>query len=111
MVEKLENNINAGIAYGNYFYTDENGKINLSLEKENKMITLKITDNGDGIKLENQQLIFEKFTQLSSRKLGKPKGSGLGLFICKEILRQHNGEIFVESEEGATFIIKIPSLN
>lgn len=95
------------------FCDDENGKINLSLEKDKEIITLKITDNGDGIKLENQQLIFEKFTQLSSQKLGKPKGSGLGLFICKEILRQHDGEIFVKSTvgEGATFVIKIPFLN
>ncbi len=95
------------------FCDDENGKINLLLTKDDQTIILKISDNGSGIKPENQQLIFEKFTQLSSQKLGKPKGSGLGLFICKEILKQHQGEIYVESGvgAGATFVIKIPTLN
>ena len=93
------------------FCNTEKGKVKVLLEKQgNKLICLKINDNGKGIKLENQQLIFDKFTQLSSRESGKPTGSGLGLFICKEILKQHNGEIAVESnaKKGTTFTVKIP---
>lgn len=93
------------------FCDSEKGIVKVSLGKNNdKMVTLKITDNGEGIDLSNQEIIFEKFTQVSSRKAGKPKGSGLGLFICKEILEQHNGEIIVKSElgKGTTFIVNLP---
>ena len=93
------------------FCDAKNGTIKVLLHREeDNFIKLEIKDNGEGIAPDNQQIIFEKFTQLSSRKSGKPHGSGLGLFICKEILMQHQGNIEVKSEvgKGTTFIVKIP---
>jgi signal transduction histidine kinase len=64
-----------------------------------------VEDNGKGIPLEYQQIIFEKFFQAKNQLMRKPKGSGLGLAICSKILDLHQGHISVESEEnkGAKF--------
>ena len=65
-------------------------------------------DNGPGIPFEVQSKIFDKFVQIKSDKaLG---GSGLGLTICKEIIRAHGGTIWVDSTpgEGSTFTFTLP---
>ncbi|MEM1322984.1 MAG: sensor histidine kinase [Bacteroidota bacterium] len=93
------------------FCDSQKGKIKVVLEKEDTdFVVLQVQDNGAGIKQENQKIIFEKFTQLSSQKAGKPTGSGLGLFICKEIIERHGGSIRVSSgpKTGTTFIVKLP---
>ncbi|MEM6965542.1 MAG: sensor histidine kinase [Bacteroidota bacterium] len=93
------------------FCDEKNGIIEVSLDRDGYgAIKLKVKDNGIGIAPSDQQLIFKKFTQVSHQKSGKPKGSGLGLSICKEIVEQHQGMISVESalNEGTTFIVQLP---
>lgn len=65
-----------------------------------------VSDSGQGIKLENQASVFERFVKLNNFK----QGTGLGLSICKTIITMLNGEIGVESEEGrgSTFWFSIP---
>lgn len=67
-------------------------------------------DNGPGIPLSRQQLIFERFTQVHQASGDKPEGSGLGLYITKGIVRQHGGQIRVASAplKGAMFEIELP---
>jgi signal transduction histidine kinase len=67
-------------------------------------------DNGKGIPPEAQELIFGQFTQLNQGTQDKPQGTGLGLYITRQIVQQHGGRIFVESvpEEGACFVLQIP---
>lgn len=71
---------------------------------------ISIKDDGPGISLENQVRIFEMFERDNSH--GK-SGLGLGLYVCKEILKSHGGEIELESlpGEGASFNLRIPLKN
>jgi len=89
-------------------YTDSGGNIRLSAEQLGPYVHVSISDNGPGIPYEIQSKIFDKFVQIKSDKaLG---GSGLGLTICKEIIRAHGGTIWVDSipEEGSTFTFTLP---
>jgi signal transduction histidine kinase len=92
------------------FTATEGGKIQVDLSRKNGSAILKIKDNGRGIPADKQKLIFERFTQIHDPSLGKPTGSGLGLFITKQIIEHHGGTIKVESKqnEGATFIVEFP---
>lgn len=94
------------------FCDSKNGVIVINLEKSDNQAIIKIKDNGSGIEKDKQSIIFERFTQLNDQQLGKPAGSGLGLFISKKIVELHKGQLYVESEKGngATFIIKLPIL-
>ena len=89
-------------------YTDSGGNIRLSAEQLGPYVHVSVSDNGPGIPYEIQSKIFDKFVQIKSDKaLG---GSGLGLTICKEIIRAHGGTIWVDSipEEGSTFTFTLP---
>ncbi len=88
----------------------QNGEIGISIETKENYMLFKIKDDGIGISKENQKSLFAPFSQVSpSYKVGE-KGSGLGLFICKNIIQQHGGKIWVESElgKGSTFYFTIP---
>ena len=92
------------------FSNTEGGEIWVHLYPQNGSACLEISDNGIGIATDKQDLIFDRFTQIHDAQLGKPKGSGLGLFITQQIIGHHNGKISVESKpnEGATFVIELP---
>ena len=80
--------------------------IEASYDPEPDMVVLTVRDTGTGIKKEILPNIFDPFFTTKSTK-----GTGLGLSVSYGIIRQHHGEISVESEEGqgTTFIIKIPA--
>ena len=75
-------------------------------------IEFQVIDNGPGIASEHQALIFERFRQIRQTEESSKatQGIGLGLAICKEIVTQHNGRIWVESQsgEGSRFIFSLP---
>ncbi|MCC7245586.1 MAG: hypothetical protein IT269_07905 [Saprospiraceae bacterium] len=93
------------------FCPSENGLVITTLQRQNGIVSLQVKDNGPGISPAAQTMIFEKFTQLHSPETGKPKGTGLGLFITKNIIEQHGGSIRVESKEGkgANFEVRLPA--
>ena len=72
-----------------------------------------VKDTGAGIPREYQTKIFERFQQVDGQQEGKPKGTGLGLPICKEIVEHHGGSIWVESAVGvgSTFYFTVPINN
>lgn len=74
-------------------------------------IEIKIIDNGPGIPPEIIPHVFERY--FSGHALQKKIGSGLGLYICRNIVEQHQGTISVDSklDEGTTFTIKLPSMD
>jgi len=89
-------------------YIESGGSIRLSAEQLGPYVHVSVSDNGPGIPFEVQSKIFDKFVQIKSDKaLG---GSGLGLTICKEIVRAHGGTIWVDSTtgEGSTFTFTLP---
>jgi PAS domain S-box-containing protein len=73
-------------------------------------IQISVTDNGIGISKEDCLRIFNKFEQVSLVSPAGVGGTGLGLYISKEIIQLHNGRIWVESEleKGSTFIFILP---
>jgi PAS domain S-box-containing protein len=100
-------------------FTPENGKISLRAElnrsagnEKQDTITVSITDTGIGIAPENHQRIFEKFGQVGDVLKDRPKGTGLGLPICKKIIENYGGKIRVESAlgQGTTFIFTLPAV-
>jgi NtrC-family two-component system sensor histidine kinase KinB len=89
-------------------YAPQGGHIHLSADSFLPYNQISVHDDGPGIPFEYQSKIFDKFVQIKSGKvLG---GSGLGLTICKEIVRAHGGTIWVESVPGAgsTFTFTLP---
>lgn len=90
-------------------FTNENGKIEVSIQKYNEFVNIKIKDNGIGIPKEKINQIFHRFYQVDSLLSRKNEGSGLGLCIVNEIIKMHDGKVTIESEEnkGTTFDIKL----
>lgn len=93
-------------------YTHE-GCIKLSLQRsstESHTAIIAITDTGIGIDAQNQQKLFDAFSQADSSYTRKHEGLGLGLAICKELLTILDGTITVESVMGvgSTFTIQLP---
>jgi len=76
---------------------------------DQKFIWVAVSDNGSGISSDKIPLMFNKFKQFRSSTETR-KGTGLGLFISKGIIKEHGGEIFVFSEEGkgSTFMFTLP---
>lgn len=89
-------------------YTQENGKIVIKTESREKEIKVSFIDNGKGISQEDVLNLFNKYA--SYAKKFRQVGTGLGLYLCKQIIDSHEGQIFVESKEekGSTFTFLIP---
>ncbi len=92
------------------FCNQEAGCVEINLEQKGRWACFSVHDNGAGVPTAMQQMIFEKFTQLHSNEYGKPHGTGLGLFITKNIVEQHGGTIRVKSEPGSgtLFEVRLP---
>ncbi|HEY7216791.1 MAG TPA: ATP-binding protein [Candidatus Binatia bacterium] len=88
-------------------HTQRDGSVTLGASVTNGAVRFTVTDTGKGIPKEYQERIFEKFFQVPE---SGPKGTGLGLYIAKEIVRGHGGDIGVESEpgKGSTFWFTLP---
>lgn len=82
----------------------QEGEISVSIAKKNDILSIKISDNGPGIPINIKDKIFSKFVT------GSKSGTGLGLYICKNIVEKHGGRIWAENnaEKGATFNLTIP---
>ncbi len=91
-------------------YTPKDGSITLGAELTDGSVRFTVTDTGSGIPEEYQERIFEKFFQVPG---SKTKGTGLGLYIAKEIVRAHGGDIGVKSKwgEGSSFWFTLPRVS
>ncbi len=78
-------------------FTDK-GSVTCKAQQLAHTLVVTVVDTGCGIHQEDQALVFEKFKQVGDTLTEKPKGTGLGLPICKEIIEQHAGRLWVESE-------------
>ncbi len=86
------------------------GKIEVSLAGKEDKIIVSIKDNGIGIPQKELPKLFQRFSRANNARDMYTDGSGLGLFIVKEIVEGHNGKAWVESKlgEGATFFVSLP---
>jgi signal transduction histidine kinase len=87
------------------------GLVTLAAERSGSALLLRVSDTGVGIREEDQQRLFSKFTQLESTKTKRHKGTGLGLAIVKALVGQLGGTIGVESQvgTGSTFSVRLES--
>jgi len=90
-------------------FAPENSKVVVDQKVEDGNLEVRISDSGPGILEEERALVFDRFRQ-SKRDQGKKSGSGLGLAICASIIKEHGGQIGVDSNngKGSTFWFKIP---
>ncbi len=91
-------------------YSPERSEITISLTEENKIVSLSIADTGEGIPDEEKENIFVKFYRIGNENTRKKKGTGLGLFIVKNLVLLHNGSIEVKnnSPKGTIFALQFP---
>ena len=93
-------------------YTPAGGKIEASMgyDKAKKEIVFSVKDTGVGIPVDQQARIFTKFFRGANVMRMETEGSGLGLFISKNIIEAHGGKIWFESKEreGTTFYVVLP---
>ena len=89
-------------------YTLENGSIEIATELKDDKVIASFKDNGHGIASEDLDGLFEKY--VSYAKKFRQIGTGLGLYVAKQIVSNHNGKIWVNSTEGegSTFSFEIP---
>lgn len=94
-------------------YSPNQPIINLTTENVKDFLVIKISDKGSGMSKAAQKRVFEKFYREHTGDIHNVKGHGLGLSYVKQIVEDHNGQIYVESEKGkgSTFSIKIPLIN
>ena len=88
-------------------YSPRESKVSVELRKENSTITLLIKDEGKGIEDEEKEKVFDKFYRTGNIYTKGAKGTGLGLFLTRKIIQQHNGSIIVTSNhpQGCNFVI------
>lgn len=91
-------------------YTQQKGKINVSMWKEEEYIYIKVKDNGIGIPKKDMARLFERFYRVDKARSRVLGGTGLGLSIAKQIIEAHNGKILLDSEygEGTWVTIMLP---
>ena len=91
-------------------FTNEGGQIEIHSKKNQKDLTITITDTGIGITLDDLKKLFDISQIHSSKGTNEEEGSGLGLVLCKEFVEKNGGKIWVESEhgKGSKFIFTIP---
>ncbi|MEL7120118.1 MAG: response regulator [Bacteroidota bacterium] len=88
----------------------EEGTVGVKAIVEGAYVVVSVTDTGIGIADNDLHKVFDKFRQVGDTLTDKPQGTGLGLPICKEIVEQQNGRIWVNSElgQGSTFSFSLP---
>jgi len=91
-------------------FTNIGGEVIISSEIVNKEIVISVKDNGKGISEEDIQKLFKIDQEFSTKGTENESGTGLGLILCKELITQSNGEIFVESilGKGSNFKFTLP---
>ncbi len=91
-----------------------NSEISIALELNEEELDIKIKDNGIGFTREEKEKIFKKFGKIEREGFGmdvSTEGSGLGLYISKEIVELHGGKVLLESEgrnKGSTLVVRLP---
>jgi signal transduction histidine kinase len=93
-------------------YTSPGGKVTLEVAYEKNEIKITVSDTGIGIPKNQFDRVFSKFFRAENALLFQTSGSGLGLYMVKNIIDRHCGTITVKSEEnrGTTFVIALPDV-
>ncbi|MDZ4342261.1 MAG: GAF domain-containing sensor histidine kinase, partial [Candidatus Binatia bacterium] len=91
-------------------YTDQ-GSIDVSVKQEGDELVFEVTDTGKGIAADEITKLFTKFTRVGDASKYHTEGTGLGLYVARQIIREHHGDVEVKSpgkDRGSTFIMRVP---
>lgn len=88
-------------------YSGKEAKIEIELEETNKQITLMVKDEGIGIGDDEKKKIFDKFYRIGDESTRKTKGTGIGLYLCRKIVKDHNGNIGITDNKPNGSIFKV----
>ena len=93
------------------FAQPEGGRVTVRMARQERQLAVSVEDNGPGIPPEQAEVVFDRFYQLGSGTTGKPKGWGLGLTICRQIVEHFGGRIWVEpgQPKGTVFRFILPT--
>jgi signal transduction histidine kinase len=91
-------------------FTPRGGRVSVSAAPEGALVRVSVEDTGVGIPEDDVRDIFDKYAQARSRATRSEKGTGLGLYITRQLVELHGGHIEVHSEvgKGSTFSFTIP---
>jgi PAS domain S-box-containing protein len=92
-------------------YSPEGGRVEVGVEAHDEAVRFHVRDEGLGIDPDEQERIFEKFYRADPQMLRGVGGTGLGLYICKELVGRMGGRIWVESngDKGSVFVFELPT--
>jgi signal transduction histidine kinase len=86
-------------------YSPDGGTVTVRATPRGDVLRFEVSDQGPGVPVEYRETIFDKYVRVPGSQGG---GAGLGLFIAREIVRAHGGQLGVEGDHGATFWFSIP---
>jgi PAS domain S-box-containing protein len=91
-------------------YTPTGGHITVSLRPSTKAIIVEVTDTGVGIAQKDQPKLFKKFARIQNARSTVVGGTGLGLYIVKQLVELHDGTVTIKSSlgQGSTFTVRLP---
>ncbi|MBE1584056.1 sensor histidine kinase [Nonomuraea angiospora] len=83
--------------------------VTVTLTLDGEVVTLEVSDDGEGIAPEHREVIFQRFTRLEASRARDPGGTGLGLPIARQIAQSHGGTLTAQdSPRGARFVLRLP---
>jgi K+-sensing histidine kinase KdpD len=92
-------------------YSPKDKAIVLQLTKRDSKVLLEVMDEGSGIPEDEKKAVFEKFYRIGNEQTRKTQGTGLGLYICQKIVKDHGGDISIKDNQpsGSKFIVQFYS--
>jgi K+-sensing histidine kinase KdpD len=91
-------------------YSPPEGSVNLGLSVAGNLARVEVADEGRGIPDDEKTMVFGKFYRIAGENTPTMKGTGLGLWLCERIVRDHDGEIFIlnNKPKGSIFVMEFP---
>ncbi|MEE2522401.1 ATP-binding protein [Pseudarthrobacter sp. J75] len=93
-------------------YSPENTTVGIGVRAKDGLISVSVTDQGEGLTPEDQERVFERFYRVDAARSRHTGGTGLGLSIVKHVASNHGGEVTVWSQpgQGSTFTLRLPEM-
>lgn len=93
-------------------YSPREAPVQVGLAKNNNTLVLTVADEGEGVPDSEKRHVFEKFYRIGSEATRTAKGTGLGLYLCRKIVKDHNGTIAIQNNQpkGAVFVVTLKAL-
>jgi two-component system sensor histidine kinase SenX3 len=94
-------------------YSPGHTKVGIGIRDKDGLVSVSVADQGEGLKPEDQERVFERFYRVDAARSRQTGGTGLGLSIVKHVVENHGGEVTVWSQpgKGSTFTVRLPEMD